>query len=510
MQEYDVVIVGAGNAGLSAACKLALSGKKTLLVEQHNLPGGCATSFRRGRFEFETSLHELCDYGPDDNPGDIRQLLNGVYGLNIRWYEVPDTFRVLSKGSDGKPLDVTMPSGQTAFIDRMERYVPGSRKAMEDFFALSDETLRALAYINASNGKADAAVMKRDYPNFLRTAAHTTERVLRALKLPPKARDILSTYWSYIGVDTKRVSFMHYAAMVHKYVNRSAYIPALTSHGLSLAVSERYLALGGEIWYNTKAEKVLFENGKVCGVSTTQGAVATRHVILNCSPHVAYAGMIPPAFVPKKEIQLANAREHSGRAFVLYLGLNKTAEELGLKDYSYFLPPSMDSVKAYRCLRSIETNDYSIALCYNVVNPEASPAGTSMMSFTTFYTRDVWKDIPPERYVHTKNDVARRMIEKFEHETGIRIKDAIEEIAVATPLTFARYINTPQGTMYGYETNEWDGMMARLMMLAEAYPIPGLKFAGAHGPRGDGYSSTYICGELVARLTLKDIAEEGK
>lgn len=37
MLTYDVVVVGAGNAGMSAACKLAMSGQKTLLIEQHNL-----------------------------------------------------------------------------------------------------------------------------------------------------------------------------------------------------------------------------------------------------------------------------------------------------------------------------------------------------------------------------------------------------------------------------------------------------------------------------------------
>ena len=38
MAKYDVVVVGAGNAGLSASIQLALAGKKTLLIEQHNLP----------------------------------------------------------------------------------------------------------------------------------------------------------------------------------------------------------------------------------------------------------------------------------------------------------------------------------------------------------------------------------------------------------------------------------------------------------------------------------------
>lgn len=47
MPKYDVVVVGAGNAGMSAALQCQLAGKKTLLIEKHNLPGGAATSFRR-------------------------------------------------------------------------------------------------------------------------------------------------------------------------------------------------------------------------------------------------------------------------------------------------------------------------------------------------------------------------------------------------------------------------------------------------------------------------------
>ena len=48
-KHVDIVVVGAGNAGLSAALHCATEGKKVLLIEQHNLPGGCATSFVRGR-----------------------------------------------------------------------------------------------------------------------------------------------------------------------------------------------------------------------------------------------------------------------------------------------------------------------------------------------------------------------------------------------------------------------------------------------------------------------------
>lgn len=127
--KYDAVVIGAGNGGLTAAVRLAQGGAKTLLVEKHNLPGGFATSFRRGRFEFEASLHELNDFGTADNAGDVRQLFDSLGVTDkIEWFLIPDAYRVICK-SEG--LDATMPFGVKAFIDRMEQYVPYSRKSTE-------------------------------------------------------------------------------------------------------------------------------------------------------------------------------------------------------------------------------------------------------------------------------------------------------------------------------------------------------------------------------------------
>lgn len=44
IKEVDVVVVGAGNAGLTAAATTASMGLSTLLVERHNIPGGAALS----------------------------------------------------------------------------------------------------------------------------------------------------------------------------------------------------------------------------------------------------------------------------------------------------------------------------------------------------------------------------------------------------------------------------------------------------------------------------------
>ena len=510
MPKFDAVVIGAGNGGLAAACRLAKAGKKTLLVEQHNLPGGVASSFRRGRFEFETALHELCEFGSAENPGGCRQTIVDEFGLDINWYMVPDNFRVITTARDGSPIDATLPCGRENFINKMEEYVPGCRESVEKFFDLGAETLAAGKYMTASGGHPDSKLMQEKYPNFLRTAAYPVNRVLKALKMPDKAQDIMNTYWGYLGVDADHLSFMQYVNMVCLYVNHGAWIPEKTSNQLTTGLLERFRAMGGTAWFNCRAEEILFdEEEHVNGLRTTSGTVDTRYIICNANPTMAYANLVPQSIVPDRERKLAGARRYSARMFVVYMGLNKSAEELGLKDYSYFLPQSADSVKEYESLKRIETNKYNIALCYNVVNPKASPEGTCIVSLTTTYMEDCWSEIDPKDYVKTKNKVASDMIDWFEEKTGIIIRPYIEEFEVATPWTFCRYASVPQGAAYGYELRDWDNMMPRMMMMREEYPVKGLRFCGAASIRGDGFNSAIFSGDMMGKLTLAQMKEEG-
>ena len=56
---YDTIVIGSGLAGMTAAKKLGLNGRKVLLLESHNKLGGFATWFRRkqGEHIFDVSLH---------------------------------------------------------------------------------------------------------------------------------------------------------------------------------------------------------------------------------------------------------------------------------------------------------------------------------------------------------------------------------------------------------------------------------------------------------------------
>ncbi|NLC72797.1 MAG: NAD(P)/FAD-dependent oxidoreductase [Ruminococcaceae bacterium] len=507
MAKYDVVVVGSGNAGMSAALYCILAGKKTLLIEKHNLPGGAASSFVRGRFEIEPSLHELCDYGPADNPGDIRQMLD-TYGVKLDWVECKDCFRAVSKYHDGTVMDVTMPAGVEAFIDSMEKYVPGSRPKMTELFTLLDEIIEGISYTSKSKGNADPKVLQTKYANMLRTGAYSTNKVLRTLGIPQKCQDILQTYWSYIGIDLERLAFIHYAAMVHKYISRGAYIPKHTSHQLSTAMIERFRELGGEIWFNCRADEFLFDGKKLCGVKTNMGTIDCDYVLANINPDLIYGKMMPKELIPEREKKLSAARNRnmSSRMYTVYLCCDKSAEELGIKDYAIFLPETTDSVKAYNDMINCVNNDeHFIFLCYNVEITDFSPEGTCVCSFTTAVGPGDWNDLKQEDYFKFKNEMAKKMLKNLKAKTGIDLEGHIEEFEVATPWTFSRYLGVPEGAVYGYEVADWDGMMARMMSLDKDYPIHGLRPIGAAGPRGDGYNSAMLCGQLIASLAVRDL-----
>jgi len=64
---YDAIIIGPGLGGLSCGAYLAKKGWKVLILEKHSKPGGYATSFKRGDFNFNASLHMINGVGKGQN-----------------------------------------------------------------------------------------------------------------------------------------------------------------------------------------------------------------------------------------------------------------------------------------------------------------------------------------------------------------------------------------------------------------------------------------------------------
>lgn len=509
MKQWDAVVIGAGNGGLAAAATLAKAGKRTLLLERHSVPGGFATSFRRGRFEFEASLHEMCGFGRTPGQGNVRVLFDSL-GISDRidWVDVPSAFHVITR-NDEKNLDAAMPFGVEAFIDKMEWYVPGSRAGMRALFDLAEDISNTTAFLGGLQGNysLDAAkAILKEHLNFVRVASYDSNTVLRALGVPQRAIDIFNTYWCYLGADCDTLSFIHYISMVHSYLTYGAVVPKGRSHEMSSTLLERFEELGGEVWLNTHVNEILLQDGKVCGVCLENGEVLhTQHVISNVSQHNVFGKMILPEDVPEWEIKKANAREFAMRGFALFLGLNRSHEELGIKDHCYMIYDTIDTRRQYELSKSIETNNVQATVCPNVADPDCSAPGTSILYFTRTYAEDAWGSVKAEDYEDTKRRVAGKMIADFEAALGTNIREHIEEIAIATPMTYARYTDTPQGVIYGYYASKWDGIVPRIMMAGMDEKVPGLRFAGGFGTQLLGYSTSLMSGSNAANDTLRDM-----
>ena len=175
-----------------------------------------------------------------------------------------------------------------------------------------------------------------------------------------------------------------------------------------------------------------------------------------------------------------------------------SGNDIGVHQKTFFIKVSL--FKPF-----IDVSDTCIVSCLNNANPGCSPKGTCILNFTTLFTDNCWANVEPENYFNEKDSFAKRIISLYEEATDVKISDYIEEIEVATPLTFARYLNTPQGVIYGYSAEPFDSLLSRFMTEASDNDTKGLRFCGGWGTQLSGFCSAIASGRNTAYATLGDM-----
>lgn len=505
-KQYDVIVIGAGNGGLAAGAAMAVAGKKVVVMERHNLPGGSASSFVRGRYEFEPSLHEMASTGPEEHPGPTRQIFKDLDAAPFKLCTEDKLYRMITL--DNGNINALLPMGREKFIDEIERQVPGSRASVAKAFELTDKINAGLAY--ATGGDVKLPTLFKEHDELLRALSHTASEYFDILEMPVKAQSILANYWPYVGVCVNDMDFFTFMKLVNTYVEYGPAMPEKKSHEMSLAIENSIHRHGGDVWYNCEVKRIIVEDGTVKGVVANGHEYYADHVICNGFPSVAFTAMMDSAQVPKKEFKIAKTKTPGMAILTMYLGLNKSAEELGIKDYSTFVFEDTDPVKQFEAAQGgLYGKGWLIVNCLNIVIPESSPDGTCTLFFSAPVYGDNWGKVRPEDYKKTKTEIANELIDHYEKATGISVRPYIEEYSLASPSSVSRYLNTPNGTPYGYKVSMKDSIFLRQVTgMIKKPPIKGLRFAGVT-EMVDGYNSGYMCGQKAAAQTLKDM-EEGE
>lgn len=505
MEKYDVIVVGGGNGGLSAATFASKSGLKTILFEKHNLPGGAVTSFRRGRFEFESSLHEMCEVGSKENPGTSRKLFEEMES-DAEFVHENSCYRVICTDPKEK-FDVKLPCGIKEFCNAIEKEVPGSGEYINRFLRFEKRALDEASKLDRKEFKL------KDLPeimNLFRLLSFPTDFVFDLFKIPKKAQHIIEPYWSYVGEPTSSLNPFIMGMLDYCYITDGTGLPSEFSNEFSLSLDKVIRKNGGKIFYNTEVTKILVKDKKAYGVVANGKEYFADYIICNIFPNNVFGKMIKKREVHPFEIMKANARKIALSFVNVHLGLNKTVQELGIKDYSTFILEKADTTEQYKRCYGLGGNGFIIANALNVVIPDCSPPGTTHLSITSAVYGEQWAKVKPQDYKKTKNKIAKKIINFYEESAGIEITPYIEEIEVATPVTYSRYLGTPNGTPYGYQNSNWDNIFLRTMNLFKERSVKNLFFVGAHAQHSVGYNQTYKSGKVAAEEIIQKIQKRSK
>jgi len=403
MTDYDVIVIGAGNAGLTSAAYLARKGVKVLVLEKHNVPGGSATSFCRGRFEFEVSLHQICGIGNDKMPGPLRNLFERIGVLDkLEFLEMDDLYNFLY---DPEKLSITLPPDIGEITLMLQGMFPMEKDEIKKYLDL----VTKVAYDAISIQYLQDPEASRDkYPEYFKYALKTTQEVLDSFFIDPILKSILGAYWGYLGLPPDQLSFIDLALLFRAYCDFKPMHFKGGSQALSNAIADSILENGGKIRYNCGAKKIIMKNGAVQGVLTESGdEITSRFVVSNSSKISTYYELMDEKDVPDPVKAQLRQTTIAMSSFILYLGFNAEPHEVGFKQSTNFMVGSFDNKLAYQRMRALDINknDFACISCYDLIDPKFSPPGACQAMALSLKYADPWLKIPPAQYADTNINV---------------------------------------------------------------------------------------------------------
>ncbi len=487
---YDAVIIGAGLGGLSCAAALARQGFKPLVLEQHRIPGGYATAFKRpGGFVFDASLHST-------TVGER----NGVANLIPGFPEIEDITFVPHKTlyrAIFPEHDIRVPHKDVeGYIKLLQKHFPREAQGIAALFQDMRRYMEDINKLSSAGDQVDMSRFPRDFPMLFKNFNRTWGAMMSEHITDAKLQAIVSALWGYFGLPPSRLASLYYAMPTLGYLTEGGYYPIGTSQKISDALMGFIRKRGGEVKLRTRVERILVKDHAAYGVKTKDGAeYRGRVVVSNANAYDTFHSMMDEREFLKKYLARMDTFTTSLSSFQIWLGLKQDlVREVGIEDTEVFFYPGYDVEADYKNQMEarVESGGFGLTL-YDNLYPGYSPKGKNTLNIIFLQGYDPWKKYEADyfkgnkdAYRAEKERMADILIQQVEKTLMPGLSQAIEVKEIATPLTNVRFTSNYRGAIYGWDQTVANSMPRRL---GQTTPIKNLYLSGAWTQPGGGYGA---------------------
>ncbi len=493
--QFDAVIVGSGLGGLSCAAAFARQGFKVLVLEQHDKPGGYATSFvRPGGFEFDVSLHSTTV----GQRGGAYNLIPGLPEISeVEFVAHPNLYRAIFLDHD-----IRVPQRDvSAYVDLLVKAFPAEKEGIHSLFDELSTMMQEFARLSGARGNVDMSRFPMDFPTIARYSTSTWGQVVDAKLRDPKAKGVVSSLWAYYGLPPSRLASMFYAMPTMSYLTDGGYYPRGRSQNISNALVKFVEARQGKVQLRTRVSSIRVKEGAAYGVKTADGQEHLAKVVIsNANAYDTFHTLLPADERLKDYLARLDKFSVSLSSFQVFLGLKRDLlRDLAIHDTEVFYFPNYDMEAGYQASANADFNNPGFCVTfYDNLYAGYSPAGKNTINLLTLQGYDHWKKYEADyrrgdkqAYRIEKERMANLLIQQAERVLLPGLSEAIEVKEIGTPLTNVRYTGNYRGAIYGWDETLDNSNPRRLPHVT---PVKNLYLSGAWTSPGHGYGGVIASG----------------